>query len=248
MTAMAENHQNGSKRDNLVQDHGCKTSRSGASDFINTVLNILVNKTEITNRTAVFPVEGWRGFSQRPHVLVCAAAGQPPGPSLQGRGSAGGDSGLGKGTGGWPGPRRLGLSSGRASVPLVLLRRLAFGGAQVAPHLCVHEGPKEDEDGAQPVPEREGVPEVQDGKDEAHELAQRHHQGDGEGGALGGEREDPADAHVPGAAGLRGFSFGHPEISGRTSWQGSWFQCSRSGNQNTCGPTAALKLFFGRRA
>ena len=124
-----------------------------------------------------------------------------------------------------------------ASVLLLLLLRLAFGGPQVVPHLCVHESPNEDKQGAQPVPQGERVLEVQDGKDEADELAQRHDEGDGEGGAFCGENEDAPDAHVPGGAGLRQFSVNNPEISRRTFWQGLWLQCSYSRNQKTgCRP------------
>lgn len=71
-------------------------------------------------------------------------------------------------------------------------------GPEAVPHLRVHESPHEDEGGAQPVPGREGVAEVEDGEDEADELAQRHHQRDGEGGALRGEDEDASDADVSG--------------------------------------------------
>lgn len=55
------------------------------------------------------------------------------------------------------------------------------------------------------MPQSERVLEVQDGKDEADELAQGHDKGDGEGGALRGENEDAPDAHVPGGVGLRWF-------------------------------------------
>lgn len=88
-----------------------------------------------------------------------------------------------------------------ASVLLVLLLRLPFCGSQVGPHLCVHEGPNEDKQGAQPVPQSERVLEVQDGEDEAHELAQSHEECDSEGGALRSEDEDAPDAHVPGGWG-----------------------------------------------
>lgn len=46
------------------------------------------------------------------------------------------------------------------------------------------------------MPGREGVAEVEDGEDEADEFAQRHHQRDGEGGALRGEDEDAPNADV----------------------------------------------------
>lgn len=62
-------------------------------------------------------------------------------------------------------------SPSQASVLLVLLLRLASCDPQVVPHLCVHEGPHEDKEGAQPVPRGERVLEVQDGDDEAHKLA-----------------------------------------------------------------------------
>ena len=55
------------------------------------------------------------------------------------------------------------------------------------------------------MPQSERVLEVQDGEDETHKLAQSHDEGDGEGGALGGEDEDTPDAHIPGHAGLREF-------------------------------------------
>lgn len=54
------------------------------------------------------------------------------------------------------------------------------------------------------MPRREGVAEVEDGEDEADELAQRHHQRDGEGGALRGEDEDASDADVSGWAEVKG--------------------------------------------
>lgn len=54
------------------------------------------------------------------------------------------------------------------------------------------------------MPGREGVAKVEDGEDEADELAQRHHQRDGEGGALCGEDEDAADADVSEWAEVRG--------------------------------------------
>lgn len=47
------------------------------------------------------------------------------------------------------------------------------------------------------MPGGEGVLEVQDGEDEAQELSERHHQGDGERRALRGQDEDTTDAHVP---------------------------------------------------
>lgn len=55
------------------------------------------------------------------------------------------------------------------------------------------------------MPGGEGVPEVEDGEDEADELAQRDHEGDGEGGALCGEPEDAPDAHVSERAESRGY-------------------------------------------
>lgn len=63
------------------------------------------------------------------------------------------------------------LVSQQTSVLLVCLPRLAFWEPQVVPHFCVHEGPNEDKQSAQPVPQSERVLEVQDGKDEAHKLA-----------------------------------------------------------------------------
>lgn len=72
-------------------------------------------------------------------------------------------------------------------------------GPQAVPHLGVHQGAHEDEGSAQPVPACEGILEVQDGEDEADELAERHHQGDREGRALRGQDEDAADADVPGS-------------------------------------------------
>lgn len=70
---------------------------------------------------------------------------------------------------------------------------------QAVPELRVHQGAHEDKGGAQPVPAREGVLEVEDGEDEADELAQRHHQGDRQGRALRGQDENAADADVPGS-------------------------------------------------
>lgn len=87
---------------------------------------------------------------------------------------------------------------GQTSVLLVFLLRLAFCGPQVSPHLCVHQSPNEDTQGAQPVPQSERVLEVQDGKDEAHKLAESHNKCDGEGGAFCGEDEDASDAHILG--------------------------------------------------
>lgn len=72
-------------------------------------------------------------------------------------------------------------------------------GPEAVPHLGVHQGAHEDEGGAQPVPACEGILEVEDGEDEADELAERHHQGDREGRALCGQDEDAADADVPGS-------------------------------------------------
>lgn len=46
------------------------------------------------------------------------------------------------------------------------------------------------------MPDGEGVLEVEDGEDQADELPQRHDQRDGQGGALGGQDEDPPDADV----------------------------------------------------
>lgn len=46
------------------------------------------------------------------------------------------------------------------------------------------------------MPGSEGVLEVQDGEDEAEELSERHHESDRQGGALRGEDEHAADAHV----------------------------------------------------
>lgn len=48
------------------------------------------------------------------------------------------------------------------------------------------------------MPDGEGVPEVEDGEDQADELPQRHDQRDGQGGALRGQDEDPPDADVSG--------------------------------------------------
>lgn len=76
-------------------------------------------------------------------------------------------------------------------------------GPQAVPHLGVHQGAHEDKGSAQPVPACEGVLEVEDGEDEADELAERHHQGDGERRALRGQDEHAADADVPGTGRLR---------------------------------------------
>lgn len=48
------------------------------------------------------------------------------------------------------------------------------------------------------MPGGEGVVEVQDGEDEADELSEGHHQGDGQRSALCGQDKDATDAHVPG--------------------------------------------------
>lgn len=69
------------------------------------------------------------------------------------------------------------------------------------------------------MPQGERVLEVQDGEDEADELAQRHDEGDGEGGAFCGEDEDAPDAHVPGGAGLRRFSVNSQRLAGEPSGQ-----------------------------
>lgn len=71
------------------------------------------------------------------------------------------------------------------------------GGAGAAPHLRVQQSAGEHHGRAQPVPGGEGVLEVKDGEDEAEELAERHHQRDGQRGALRGQDENPTDAHVP---------------------------------------------------
>ena len=46
------------------------------------------------------------------------------------------------------------------------------------------------------MPDREGVLEVPHGDDEAEELPEGHHQGDGQRRALRGQDEHAADAHV----------------------------------------------------
>lgn len=70
------------------------------------------------------------------------------------------------------------------------------------PHLVDHVGKEygaeEDQHGAQPVVEGEGIAEVDDGEQQGDELAQRDHQGDGQRGALRGQHIDGADAHVLG--------------------------------------------------
>lgn len=92
-------------------------------------------------------------------------------------------------------------SRGRSSAPslglLVLGVGAPQGGAHAAPHLRVQQSAREDHGCAQPVPGGEGVLEVKDGEDEAEELPERHHQGDGERRALCGQDENPTDAHVP---------------------------------------------------
>ena len=80
------------------------------------------------------------------------------------------------------------------SLPLPLL--LAEGGAHAGPHLGVQQRAREHQARAQPVGRREGVAEIQDGEDEAHELPQGHHQRDGERRALRGQGEHAPDAHV----------------------------------------------------
>lgn len=77
---------------------------------------------------------------------------------------------------------------------------LGVGTAQsrphAVPHLRVEQGAQEDHRGAHPVPGGEGVLEVQDGEDEAEELSERHHESHRQGGALCGQDEHAADAHV----------------------------------------------------
>ena len=65
------------------------------------------------------------------------------------------------------------------------------------PHLRVQQGAHEDHGCAHPVPGSEGVLEVKDGEDEAEELSECHHQGDGQWSALCRQDEHPADAHIP---------------------------------------------------
>lgn len=66
-----------------------------------------------------------------------------------------------------------------------------------APHLRVQQSAYEDHGRAHPVPGSEGVLEVNDGEDEAEELSQCHHQGDGQRGTLCGQDENTTDAHIP---------------------------------------------------
>lgn len=84
-----------------------------------------------------------------------------------------------------------------ASSLCLLLLDAPQSGAGAAPHLRVQQGAREHHSRAQPVPGGEGVLEVKDGEDEAEELAERHHQRDGQRGALCGQDENPTDAHVP---------------------------------------------------
>lgn len=63
---------------------------------------------------------------------------------------------------------------------LQFLLRPEEGAPSTGQHLCVEQCAQEDDGGAQPVPDGEGVVEVEDGEDEADKLAQRHHQGDSE--------------------------------------------------------------------
>ena len=66
-----------------------------------------------------------------------------------------------------------------------------------APHLCVQQRTQEDHSCAHPVPGGERVLKVNDGEDEAEELSQGHHQGNGQRGALCGQNENPTDANIP---------------------------------------------------
>ena len=85
------------------------------------------------------------------------------------------------------------------SLPL-LLCPLGVGPAQgsldAGPHLRVQQCSQEDHRRAHPVPDREGVLEVPHGDDEAEELPEGHHQGDGQRRALSGQDEHATDAHV----------------------------------------------------
>lgn len=86
-----------------------------------------------------------------------------------------------------------------SSLRLLLLSiRTAQSCPHAVPHLRVEQRAQEDHPGAHPVPGREGVLEVQDGEDEADELSESHHQSDRQGGALCGQDEHAADAHVSG--------------------------------------------------
>lgn len=87
-----------------------------------------------------------------------------------------------------------------SSFALIRLLLLDIGSTEsrphAAPHLGVQQGAQEHHPRAHPVPPGERVLEVHDGEDEAEELSQRHHQSDGQRGALRGEDENPANAHI----------------------------------------------------
>lgn len=89
------------------------------------------------------------------------------------------------------------------TVPSPSLRLLVLDGRptqsrpHAAPNLRVKQSAQEDHSRAHPVPGSEGVLEVNDGENKAEELSQRHHQSDGEWGALRGQDEDTTDADVP---------------------------------------------------
>ena len=81
----------------------------------------------------------------------------------------------------------------------LLLFQLFFSSqchADASPDLRVNQGAQEDDGSAHPVPGGEGVPEVEDGEDEADELPQCDHQGHSERGTLCGQDEHAADTHV----------------------------------------------------
>lgn len=65
-----------------------------------------------------------------------------------------------------------------------------------APHLSVHQSTHEDHSRAHPVPGSEGVLEINDGEDEADELSECHHQGDGQRSTLCGQDEHTTDTNV----------------------------------------------------
>lgn len=69
------------------------------------------------------------------------------------------------------------------------------------PYFRVEQRSQEHHGCSHPMPDCEGITEVQDGNNEAQKFAQRHHQCDRERRALCGQNKDAADTHVSGKPG-----------------------------------------------
>ena len=63
----------------------------------------------------------------------------------------------------------------KTDLPLKRLILLLLHRPELREDLCEHQRSSEDKDGAEPVIEGEGVVEVDDGEEEADELAERHY-------------------------------------------------------------------------